>query len=334
MTGVRRGTAGARAASPAWAPLRIGLFRTLWIAALASNVGTWMQTVGAQWLVVHDAHAAILVALVQTAYTLPAVLFALVAGVLADIFDRVKLLVAVLAGMTVTGAALTALTAAHRMPPALLLTFTFLLGTGAILVAPAYQSLVPDMVPRAELPDASALSSININLARAVGPAIAGLLIAQIGVAAVFGLNTAALLLYAVVVASHPRLGGAPQSPERFLPGLRAGGRYVRNAPVVRRILLRAALFLVPGSALWALLPLIATQRLALGSGGYGLLLAALGPAPSAARSFCRSCGRGCPPTRWWPSRAWSTRPHWWWWCCRGTSCSPWCCCCRPVSPG
>ncbi len=212
-----------------------------------------MQTVGAQWLVVHDAHAAILVSLVQTAYTLPAVLFALVGGVLADIFDRVKLLVAVLAGMTATGAALTVLTAAHRMPPALLLMFTFVLGTGAILVAPAYQSLVPDMVPREQVPAAAALSSININLARAIGPAIAGLLVAQIGVAAVFALNTATFLLYAVVVAFHPRLGGTPQSSERFLPGLRAGGRYVRNAPVVRRILLRAALFLIPGSCLWAL---------------------------------------------------------------------------------
>ena len=235
--------------------MRIGLFRTLWIAALVSNVGTWMQTVGAQWLVVHDAHAAILVSLVQTADTLPAVLFALVAGVLADIFDRVKLLVAVLAGMTATGAALTALTAADRMPPALLLMFTFVLGTGAILVTPAYQSLMPDMVPRPQVPAASALGSISINLARAIGPAIAGLLVARIGVAAVFALNTATFLLYAIVVACHPQLGGTPQSPERFIAGLRAGGRYVRHAPVVRRILLRAALFLVPGSALWALPP-------------------------------------------------------------------------------
>ena len=236
-----------------------------------------MQTVGAQWLVVHDAHAALLVSLVQTAYTLPAVLFALVGGVLADIFDRARLLVAVLAGMTAAGAALTALTAAHRMPPALLLMFTFVLGTGAILVAPAYQSLVPDMVPRPQVPAAAALGSININLARAIGPAIAGLLVAQIGVAAVFALNTATFLLYAIVVAAHPQLGGSPQSPERFLPGLRAGGRYVRHAPVVRRILLRAALFLVPASALWALLPLIATRRLGLGAGGYGVLLGALG---------------------------------------------------------
>jgi predicted MFS family arabinose efflux permease len=180
--------------------------------------------------------------------------------------------------MTAAGAALTALTAAQRMPPALLLMFTFVLGTGAILVTPAYQSLVPDMVPRPLVPAASALGSISINLARAIGPAIAGLLIAWIGVAAVFALNAATFLLYAIVVARHPQLGGgAPESPERFIPGLRAGGRYVRNAPVVRRMLLRAALFLVPGSSLWALLPLIATSRLGLGSSGYGVLLAALG---------------------------------------------------------
>ena len=160
--------AEAKSAPSAWAPLRIGLFRTLWVAALVSNVGTWMQTVGAQWLLVHDAHAAVLVSLVQTAYTLPAVLFALVGGVLADIFNRARLLVAVLAGTTAAGAALTALTAAHRMPPALLLMFTFVLGTGAILVTPAYQSLVPDMVPRAQLPAGAAwiefVSSVNAAL--------------------------------------------------------------------------------------------------------------------------------------------------------------------------
>jgi MFS family permease len=271
------GLAVSGTASSTWAPLRIGLFRTLWIAALVSNVGEWMQTVGAQWLLVHDSHAAILVSLVQTADALPAVLFALVAGVLADIFDRVKLLLAVLAGLTAAGGALTALTAADRMPPALLLMFTFVLGAGGILAEPAYQSLVPDLVPRPQVPAASALGSISINVARAIGPAIGGLLVARIGVAAVFGLNTATFVLYAVVLAFHPRLGGPPQSSERFMPGLRAGGRYARHAPVVQRILLRAALFLVPASALWALLPLIATQRLGLGSDGYGVLLSALG---------------------------------------------------------
>ena len=226
--------------------MRIGLFRALWIAALVSNVGTWMQTVGAQWLLVHDAHAAILVSLVQTAGALPAVLFALVAGVLADIFDRAKLLVAVLAGMTAAGAALTALTAAHRMPPALLLMFTFVLGTGAILVTPAYQSLVPDMVPRPQVPAAAALGSINVNLARAIGPAIAGLLVARIGVAAVFAPE------HGDVPALRDR-GGVPSpagrdsAVSRAVHPRAAGGRPVR-APRTRRAAHLAARGPVPGT--------------------------------------------------------------------------------------
>ena len=266
------------AAASTWAPLQVRLFRALWVATLVSNIGTWMQTVGAQWLLVHRAHAAILVSLVQTAALLPSVLLSFVGGVLADTFDRRKLLVAVQLGMVLTGAGLTALTFAHQMPPALLLTFTFMLGSGAALTAPAYQSLVPDLVSRDEVPAASALSSINVNMARAIGPAIAGILIAQLGVGAVFGLNTATFLVFVLTVAAfrhHLRAG--PDNPEHFLSAFRAGGRYVRHAPVVRRILLRAALFLVPGSAAWALLALIATERLNLGSSGYGLLLGALG---------------------------------------------------------
>jgi MFS family permease len=280
---LERGMVGSGPAWSTWAPLRIGLFRALWIAALVSNMGEWMQTVGAQWLLVHGPDAAVLVSLVQTADALPAVLFALVAGVLADIFDRVRLLLAVLAGMTVAGGALTALTAAHRMPAALLLMFTFVLGAGGILAEPAYQSLVPDIVPRPQVPAASALGSISINLARAIGPAIGGLLVARIGPAAVFGLNTATFVLYAVVLAFHPRLGGTPQSSERFIPGLRAGGRYARHAPVVQRILLRAALFLLPGSALWALLPLIAARRLGLVQAGTACCSVPWESAPSAA---------------------------------------------------
>jgi MFS family permease len=161
--------------------LRTGAFRTLWIAALVSNVGEWMQTVGARWLLVHDSHAAILVSLVQTADALPAVLFAMVGGVLADIFNRVKLLLAVLAGLTAAGETLTARAAAHLMPPALPPLFTFVLCSGGILAEPACQSLVPDMVPRPQVPAASALGSISINLARVIGPAIGGLLIARIG---------------------------------------------------------------------------------------------------------------------------------------------------------
>ena len=270
--------AGSGSASSTWAPLRIGLFRTLWIAALVSNVGTWMQTVGAQWLLVHGPHAAILVSLVQTADTLPAVLFALVGGVLADIFDRARLLVAVLAGMTAAGAALTALTAAHRMPPALLLMFTFVLGTGAILVTPAYQSLVPDMVPRQQVPAAAALSSISVNLARAIGPAIAGLLVAQIGVAAVFAPE------HGDVPALRDR-GGMPSpagrdpavSPSGSCRGCGPGAGTCATRPSCAASCCARPCSWYRAAALWALLPLIATRRLGLGAGGYGVLLGALG---------------------------------------------------------
>jgi predicted MFS family arabinose efflux permease len=156
--------------------------------------------------------------------------------------------------------------------------FTFVIGSGSVLVTPAYQSLVPELVARDQIPAAAQLSSVNVNIARAVGPAIAGVLIAGLGVGAVFAIDAATFLLYGIVVALwRPAPDMTPQIAERFVSALRAGGRYVRYAPVVRRILLRAALFLVPASALWALLPLVAERRLGLGSSGYGLLLGALG---------------------------------------------------------
>jgi MFS family permease len=268
-----------QAATPsAWAPLRLTVFRWLWLASLVSNLGSWMQTVGAQWLLVHAAHAAILVALVQTADMLPDVMFGIVGGVLADNLDRRRLLIVVQAGLAIATSALAALTIDGRMSPALLLMFTFVIGSGSVVVTPAYQSLVPELVPRNQIPAAAQLSSININLARAIGPAIAGILISSIGVGAVFGLDAATFLFYGIVVAFwRPSADAAPHIPERFVSALRAGGRYVRYSAVVRRILLRAALFLVPASALWALLPLVASRRLGLGSDGYGLLLGALG---------------------------------------------------------
>jgi len=265
-------------ASSTWAPLRVKVFRWLWLASLVSNVGTWMQTVGAQWLLVHTANAAIFVSLVQTADMLPDVLFAIVGGVLADTLDRRHLLIAVQAGLAIAGAALAALTFAGQISPALLLMFTFVIGSGSVFVTPAYQSLVPEIVPREDVPSAVQLNSINVNIARAIGPAIAGILIAHIGVGADFALNAGTFLVYAIVVVLwRPSSAMTPQLPERFLSALRAGGRYVRYSPVVRRILLRATLFLFPASALWGLLPLVASRRLGLGPSGYGLLLGALG---------------------------------------------------------
>jgi MFS family permease len=266
------------AAPSAWAPLRIAAFRSLWLALLASNIGTWMQTVGAQWLLVEQSGTDTLVAVVQTASTLPIVLLALPSGALADTFDRRRLLMAVQAFLVVVGCVLTVLTLAGRMPPTLLLTLTFVLGAGQALTGPAWQAVIPELVPRSQLASASALGAISMNLARAVGPAVAGVLIARTGAGVVFALNTVSFVVFALVLWRwRPAAVGTGAAPERFTAAVRAGSRYVRHSPVVRRILLRAALFLFPGSALWALLPLVASRRLGLGSGGYGVLLGAVG---------------------------------------------------------
>ncbi len=254
------------------------MFRALWIAVLVGNIGNWMQTVGAQWFLVHQAHAAILVALVQVADTLPDALFGLVGGVLADIFDRRRLLLIVELGLGLVAVALAVMTFLGQMTPPLLLAFTFALGSATVFSNPAYQSLVPDIVPREQVRAAAALGSIGINLARVVGPALAGLAIARLGVAAVFGLNALTYLVFVLVVTIwKPPARPKPTLPEHFFSAIRAGGRYVRSAPVVRRILLRIALYMVPASVLWSLLPVVAAQRLHLGAIGYGLLLGSLG---------------------------------------------------------
>ena len=261
-----------------WAPLGLRVFRMLWLAVLASDIGTWMQTVGAQWMLVGVPNAATLVALVQTADTLPDVLLALPGGALADAFDRRRLLIWLQAFQVAIGIGLTVLTLTGQMSPALLLAFTFALGAASALATPAYQALIPELVPRHQLSSAAALGGISVNLARAIGPAVAGFLIARVGVGAVFALNTAAFLLFAVVLIGWCRPaveGGA--APEAFIPALRAGGRYVRYSPAVRRILLHLGLFIAPATAIWALLPLVATRQLGFGPSGYGLLLGALG---------------------------------------------------------
>jgi len=270
----------ADAAQPvsSWAPLRFTVFRAFWIALLVSNIGNWMQTVGAQWFLVHAANAAILVALVQVADTLPDALFGLVGGVLADLFDRRRLLLVVQLGLGLVAVALAVLTFLGQMTAPLLLAFTFALGSASVFANPAFQSLIPDIVPREQLRAAAALGSISINLSRVVGPALAGLVIARLGIAAVFALNALTYLLFVLVVAIwKPPARPKPALPEHFFSAIRAGGRYVRNAPVVRRILLRMALYLVPASVLWSLLPVLAAQRLHLGAIGYGLLQGSLG---------------------------------------------------------
>jgi MFS family permease len=262
----------------AWAPLASKAFRALWIAQLVSNLGTWMQTVGAQWMLVNEPDAAVLVSLVQTATTLPVMLLSLPSGVIADLMDRRRLLIAVQSSMAALAILLTGLTITGLATPSVLLLVLFMLGCGQALTAPAWQAIQPELVPRDQIPAAAALGSMTVNVGRAVGPAIAGALVALSGPALVFGLNAVSFVgIVAALVWWRPKRAESELPTERPLSALSAGARFVRSAPTIRRILLRATLFIVPASALWALLPVVASDRLALSSSGYGLLLGALG---------------------------------------------------------
>jgi MFS family permease len=261
-----------------WAPLASPVYRALWIAQFVSNLGTWMQTVGAQWMLVGDPGAAVLVPLVQTATTLPVMLLALPSGVLADLVDRRRLLIATQGAMASGVAALAALSGFGLATPTVLLLLLFLIGCGQALTAPAWQAIQPELVPREQIPAAAALTSMSMNGARAIGPAIAGVLVSLSGPTTVFALNAVSFIGIVMVLLAWRRPAAESMMPvERPLSALSAGGRFIRSSPVIRRILLRAVLFIAPGSALWGLLAVIAANQLSLSSSGYGLLLGALG---------------------------------------------------------
>ncbi|MCG7594961.1 MFS transporter [Mycobacterium sp. PSTR-4-N] len=264
--------------SSTWAPLRSPVFRALWIAQLVSNLGTWMQTVGAQWMLVDDPRANVLVPLVQTATTLPVMLLALPSGVLADLVDRRRLLLATQGAMAAGVAFLATLTGFGLTTPAVLLIVLFVIGCGQALTAPAWQAIQPDLVPPQQIPAAAALGSMSMNGARAIGPAIAGALVSLAGPTLVFALNAVSFIGIVAVLLWWRRPPVQHDYPqERAMAALSAGGRFIRSSPIVRRILLRTALFIAPASALWGLLPVIAADQLRLSSSGYGLLLGALG---------------------------------------------------------
>ena len=279
---VRRDTPApgpSRAAVPsAWAPLRHTWFRALWIAQFVANTGTWAQTVGAQWLMGDLGGSALQIALVQTAATLPVFLLVIPAGALGDILDRRRLLLLSQTLMLLASAALAVLTAAGGVTPNRLLALTAVLAVGQALAAPCFQAVQPELVPREELPLAALLNGANANVARAVGPAIGGLLVAAAGPAAAFALNSASFLGVLAVLYRWPRpatrrlLGAEPIGQ-----AIRAGLRYVRSAPAFSSVLARSALFMVFASGLWALLPAVARGPMGMGPNGYGGLLVAVG---------------------------------------------------------
>jgi MFS family permease len=169
-----------RPVSP-WAPLRIKLFRALLIAQFASNIGTWMQTVGAQWLMGDLTHDPLKVALVQTATSLPVFLLGFPAGAVGDVFDRRRVLLVSQAFMLVAAAVLAVLTFSGDVTPWVLLALTFAIGAGRALTAPSWQAIQPQLVGRALIPQAATLGAASVNVARAAGPALGGALVAAAG---------------------------------------------------------------------------------------------------------------------------------------------------------
>jgi MFS family permease len=262
----------------AWSPLRQYLFRSLWIAAVASNIGTWVEDVGESWLMTSLTKSAVLIALLQTAESLPIFLLALPAGAFADIMDRRRLLIFAQVWMSTVAAALGIMTIAGATTPHLLLFLGFLLGLGVALSSPAWQAIIPELVPRSDLPAAIALNGIAVNIARAVGPAIGGLIVASAGPGAAFLFNAASFFAIAAVLYRWQREPHKSVLPaERTVGAIRAGMRYVRHSPALRVVIIRAAAFIVFGSAIWALFPVLARFELKLGPTGYGLLFGSLG---------------------------------------------------------
>lgn len=244
---------------------------------MVSHLGTWIQNVGAAWLMTSLSPSALMVALIQTATSLPMFLLALPAGALADVVNRRKLLLFTQTWMLLAAAALAFLTWLGLMNPAALLLLTFFLGLGAALNGPAWQAIVPELVPKADLSSAVSLGAVAFNIARAVGPAIGGLVMAVAGPAATFGLN--AVSFVGVIWVLYRWKSAEPKSAlpaERFWGAMKAGVRYLRHSPSLQTVIIRSAVFILFGSALWALLPM-QTRELNLGAMAYGILLGCLG---------------------------------------------------------
>lgn len=266
------------ARATAWSPFRIPVFRALWLATLASNIGTWMHDIGAGWLMTSLTPSPVMVALVQTATTLPIFLLALPAGALADIIDRRRHLIRMQIFMALVAAALALVTLTGIVTPWILVALTFGMGIGSAMMMPAWAAIVPELVPRAELQSAIALNSMGINVARAIGPAIAGVIVSFAGSGAVFALNALSFVGVILVLGRWQREVQVSQLPaERMAGAIRAGLRYARHSSELQAAVMRGLGFFLFASAAWALLPLVAKNLVNGGPQAFGILVAAVG---------------------------------------------------------
>jgi MFS family permease len=261
----------------AWAPLGDRRFRIGSAAFIGTQIVVWAQTVGAVAVITSQSGSATAVAAIQTAISLPGLALGLVAGAIADAFDRRLLLIFSAAAMAATMALLAALTAAGAAGTATVLALTAVLGTGLAIQIPVFMTAVPHIVPQRLLTAANTFVSAGTNVARAVGPALAGLVLLALGSAGLFAVLAVVLGVVVVGMATAGLASERPRERERIAPAMLAGLRYVNGSAALRRVILRSLLFLLLGSALWAILPLIAVRRLDIGPSGFGVLLACVG---------------------------------------------------------
>lgn len=262
----------------AWPALQHPIFRMLWIATLASNIGTWMHEVGAGWLMTSLTTNPTWVALVQATTSLSICLLAIPAGALADIIDRRRYLIVLQTIMLITAAILAVVTFIGDMKPQWLLLLTFCLGAGAALSLPTWQAIIPEIVSTKDLYSAIILNGVAFNISRAIGPACAGLIIAAAGPGAVFAINAISFFGIIFALKRWKRLPSDSALPaERLFGAIRAGFRYVRGTPTLHHVMLKSCAFFIFASSAWALLPLVARFELGCGPLGYGFLLACLG---------------------------------------------------------
>ncbi|MBD7953606.1 MFS transporter [Stenotrophomonas sp. Sa5BUN4] len=266
------------AAPGAWAPLQISMFRALWLAIMGSNIGTWVNDVAAAWVMAERTGSPLMVALVQSATTVPIVLLALVAGTLADIVDRRRYLLATQGWMLAVAGTMAVLTHLDMLSPTLLVVLTFCMGCGAAMAMPAQAAIVSELVPPPMLASAVALNSIGINIARSLGPAIGGVIVAQLGATWAFGFNAisfAAMLVVLLRWQRDPKASSLP--PEGFGAGLKSGLRYASRAGHLQAVLIKSAGFFFFASAMTALLPVVVRGQMQGGAGQYGMLLGCVG---------------------------------------------------------
>jgi MFS family permease len=263
-----------------WSPLRYPLFRVMWLGMTVSNIGTWMNEVGVTWLMASMAPSNLMVALIQTATTLPFFLLSYPAGVMGDICNRRTVLIALHVWLLVSAVALTALAHQEMTTEWWLLMLTFCLGAGNAMMRPSWSANIPSFAPRGELSNAITLNSLSTNLSKAAGPAIGGLLVASAGPVAVFALNVLSFLfVLATLIWRHPRAFHVDTRlpPETFSVALRGGLRYTRHDPELRAVLMRCATSFVFISVFWSMLPVIVLREMGSSPQTYGLLVGTTG---------------------------------------------------------